>query len=111
MLRRRRLWVAGLAALLVAAAIARVATLSHSANDLLQQPTIRAHGKPDDTEIAIRVRNVYRGRGAVAATCHEPSAVHWTCEVRLANGRTGRVRASWSPRTEKLTVAGSGFLS
>ena len=107
---RRRPWVAAVVALVVVGAIVRIATLSHSATGLLQQPTIRAHGKPDDTEIAIRVRNVYRGRGAVAASCREPSPAHWACTVDLANGRIGQASAVWSPTTEKLTVEGSGLL-
>ena len=103
MSRRRWLWVAP-AALVVAGALARLVVLSHSATGILGRPIIRAHGKPDNAEVAIRVRNVYLGKHPVAATCTESSTANWTCIVRLSNGRTGKVRAVWYRPTEKLTV-------
>jgi hypothetical protein len=100
---RYPLWVAALMTVVAAAVIVRFITVRHSVNDLLSRPIIRAHGKPNSSEIAIRVRNVYLGKHPVA-TCTEPTSAHWTCTVRLADGQSGEVRAVWSPRTEKLAV-------
>ena len=72
-----------------------------SVNRVLQ-PALRATGEPDTAEVAIRVRNVVHSEHATAATCDQPSAGHWTCSVRLADGRKGTARAVWH---EKLSVS------
>jgi hypothetical protein len=69
------------------------------------QPTLRAAGEPDTAEVAIRVRNVFGGPGAATSTCNQPSAGHWTCSVRAADGRKGIASAVWYGRTEKLRVS------
>jgi hypothetical protein len=74
------------------------------ANSVLR-PELRAHGKPNATEVGIRVRNDFHSDHAVASSCHEPSAGHWTCSVRLADGREGIARANWYGPTEKLSVS------
>jgi hypothetical protein len=78
--------------------------LSVSDNGVLQ-PTLRASGKPDTAEVAIRVRNDFHSEHAVAAICDQPSVGRWTCSVGLADERKGIARAVWHGRTEKLSVS------
>jgi hypothetical protein len=66
---------------------------------------LRTSGKPDTAEVAIRVQNNFHTEHALGATCDQPSAGHWTCSVRLADGRKGSARAVWHGRTEKLSVS------
>jgi hypothetical protein len=68
------------------------------------QPSLRASGKPNTAEVAIRVRNDFHSEHAVAATCGQPSAGRWTCSVRLADGRKGSASAVWHDRPERLIV-------
>jgi hypothetical protein len=69
------------------------------------QPTLRASGEPDTAEVTIRVRNVFLGKHGDVSTCDQPSAGHWTCSVRFADGGKGVAHAVWHGRTEKLSVS------
>jgi hypothetical protein len=74
-------------------------------NSGILQPSLRTSGKPATAEVAIRVRNDFHSEHAAASTCDQPSAGHWTCSVRLTDGRNGIARAVWHGQTEKLSVS------
>lgn len=103
---REQLRLARLVGLFVAVALVAyvVIGLSLSGSGILQ-PEIRASGEPDTGEVTIRVLNIYLNDHVADSTCKPASAGHWTCSLRLADGRKGSARVVWHGRTQKLGVA------
>jgi hypothetical protein len=103
---RQQLRLARLVGVAVVIAVVSYVVIGLSVSDSgVLRPTLRATGEPDTAEVAIRVRNVFHSQHAAASICDQPSAGHWTCSVRLADGRKGVARAVWHGRTEKLNVS------
>jgi hypothetical protein len=96
--------IARLLGVAVLIAVVSYVVIGLRVNSVLQ-PTLRASGEPDTAEVTIRVRNVFLGKHGEVSACDQPSAGHWTCSVRFADGRKGIARAVWHGRTEKLSVS------